>query len=253
VKLTFMGTGTSHGIPMVACKCPVCTSTDPRDRRDRCCLMLEYGGKSLIVDTPPEFRLQCVANEVARVDALFFTHAHADHIFGLDDIRRYCAIQQQILPVYGSPKTVRSLRTVFPYAFDRSRPLVSEVPHLESVEVTGPFELFGKTVLPLELDHGPVRVLGFRIDDFAYCTDCNGIPPATMDRMRGLDVLVLDALRYSPHPTHFTVEQALEIAGRIDARRTYLTHIAHEIRHADLEAKLPPNTFLSYDRLRLSL
>lgn len=253
LKITFMGTGTSHGVPMIGCDCPVCTSTDPRDRRGRCCLLVEYNGAAIVIDTPPEFRLQCVANRVRRVDAVLFTHTHADHIFGLDDIRRYCAMQRQYIPVYGTPQTIRSLRTIFAYAFDHTRPIVSEVPYLAAVEINGPFDLAGKTVIPLDLEHGKSHVLGFRIDDFAYCTDCNRIPAATMDRMRGLDTLVLDGLRYTPHPTHFNLEEAVAVARQLNARRTYFTHIAHEICHADLERKLPPNVFLSHDGLQLTV
>lgn len=248
-----MGTGTSHGIPMIACTCPVCTSSDPRDRRYRCSLMVEYAQRVIIIDTSPEFRLQCIANQVKKVDVLLFTHTHADHIFGLDDIRRFCALQQQKIPCYGSARTIKSLKTVFSYAFDFSRPVFSEIPALTGNEVDGPFELFGKKIIPLVLHHGNDRVLGFRIDNFAYCTDCSHIPDETMEQLQGLEILVLDALRYTPHPTHFNLDQALGAAGRIKARQTYLTHIAHEISHADLEPKLPATVFLSYDGLQLTV
>jgi len=238
---------------MIACQCPICTSADPRDKRHRCSLMIEYGGGVAIIDTPPEFRLQCIANNVATVDSLLFTHTHADHIFGLDDIRRFCALQKQRIPCYGSPQTIKSLKTIFTYAFDYDRPIFSEIPYLTAVEVNGPFDLFGRKVIPLDLFHGQITILGFRIDNFAYCTDCSEIPQSTLDQLRDLDVLVLDALRYTPHPTHFNVEQALAVVQKIKPRRTYFTHIAHEILHADLEAKLPENVFLSFDGLRLEV
>ena len=234
---------------MIACSCPVCTSPDPRDKRNRCSLMLEYDEKVVVVDTAPEFRLQCVALGIQRVDALLFTHTHADHIFGLDDVRRFCSIHGRPIPCYGTAKTIRSLKTIFSYAFDFDRPIYSEIPRLEAREVAGPFDLFGREVIPLELMHGREVVLGFRIGSFAYCTDCSAIPDRTMEQLRGLDVLVLDALRYTPHPTHFNVDQALAAAGRIGAKKTYLTHIAHEILHADLAGKLPESVFLAYDGL----
>jgi phosphoribosyl 1,2-cyclic phosphate phosphodiesterase len=253
LKITFMGTGTSHGIPMIACNCPVCTSSDPRDQRYRCCLMIEYDRHVIIVDTPPEFRLQCIANHVTKVDALLFTHTHADHIFGLDDIRRFCAMQQQKIPCYSSARAIHSLKTIFSYAFKFDRPIYSEIPYLDGIEIDGPFELFGKTIIPLVLHHGNDRVLGFRIGNFAYCTDCSEIPPETMERLQGLDLLVLDALRYTPHPTHFNLDQALAAARTIKAGKTYFIHIAHEIQHADLATKLPENIFLSYDGLQLTV
>ncbi|MFA5864637.1 MAG: MBL fold metallo-hydrolase [Phycisphaerae bacterium] len=253
IRITFLGTGTSHGIPMIACRCPVCASDDSRDKRHRSSLMVEYGGGVIIIDTTPEFRLQCLANNITRVDAILYTHTHADHIFGLDDLRRFTAMQNQKIPCYGSPKTIKTLKTIFPYAFGHTGIVYSEIPNLLDVEVTGPFEFFGKTIIPLELCHGWDKVLGFRIENIAYCTDCSEIPPAAMDQLHGLDILILDALRYTPHPTHFNLDQALIAAQKINARKTYLTHIAHEIKHADLETKLPANIFLSYDGQQLSV
>lgn len=253
IKITFMGTGTSHGIPMIACRCPVCTSDDSRDRRHRCSVMMEFGVGVMIIDTPPEFRLQCIARHVMKIDTLLFTHTHADHIFGLDDIRRFCAIQKQRIPCYGSPRTIKSLQTVFSYAFNADRPIYSEIPYLTAMEIDGPFDLFGKQVIPLTLYHGNDTILGFRVDNFAYCTDCSHIPTETLEKLQGLDLLVLDALRYTPHPTHFNLEQALAAAKTIQAKQTYFTHIAHEIKHADLEPKLPESIHLSYDGLQLTV
>jgi phosphoribosyl 1,2-cyclic phosphate phosphodiesterase len=249
LKITLMGTGTSHGIPMIACKCPVCTSSDPRDRRYRCCVKLEFDGKIIVIDTPPEFRLQCLAHNVEKIDAVLFTHTHADHVFGLDDTRRFSAIYNREIACYGSAKTVASLKRIFPYAFDNQTPEISERPKLTAVEVTSPFDLCGRTIVPLELHHGCQTILGYRVGNFAYCTDCSEIPEATYEKLHGLDTLILDALRYTPHPTHFNVNQAIDAAKRINARQTFFTHIAHEISHADLESRLPENIHLGYDGL----
>jgi phosphoribosyl 1,2-cyclic phosphate phosphodiesterase len=253
LKITFMGTGTSHGVPMIGCQCPVCTSTDPRDRRNRCCLKLEFDGRVVIIDTPPEFRLQCIANDVRRLDAILFTHTHADHIFGLDDTRRFTALQREPIDCYGSPRTLRSLKTVFSYAFDLETPEISERPRLQAREIDGPFDLFGREVIPLEISHGCQKILGFRIGPLAYCTDCSVIPDETLEKLRDLDTLILGCLRYTPHPTHFNVDQALAAAEKIGARRTFFTHIAHEIAHADLEARLPETIRLAHDGLSLEL
>jgi phosphoribosyl 1,2-cyclic phosphate phosphodiesterase len=253
LKITLMGTGTSHGIPMIACKCPVCTSSDPHDQRYRCCVKVEFGNSIIVIDTPPEFRLQCLAHDVPKIDAVLFTHTHADHVFGLDDTRRFSAIHHCEIVCYGSARTVASLKRIFPYAFDNEEPEVSERPKLSAVAVSEPFDLFGQTIIPLELYHGRQSILGYRIDDFAYCTDCSDIPEATYEKLKGVDTLILDALRYTPHPTHFNVDQALVAAKRIGARQTYFTHIAHEIRHADLESKLPKNISLGYDGLSFEL
>jgi phosphoribosyl 1,2-cyclic phosphate phosphodiesterase len=253
MRITFLGTGTSHGIPMIGCKCPVCMSNDPRDKRYRCSVLLEYDQKTVVIDTPPEFRLACIAYKVTQLDAVLFTHTHADHIFGLDDTRRFSALQTQPIRCFGSERTIHSLKTVFSYAFDLKTIAISEQPRLQGIAVDGPFDLFGRLVQPLELFHGPNKIYGFRIGNFAYCTDCSRIPEETFVNLQDLDVLVLDALRYTPHPTHFTVEEAIATAKKIKARKTYFTHIAHEIRHADLELKLPENIHLAYDGLCLTV
>jgi len=250
--ITCLGTGTSHGIPMINCDCPVCRSSDPRDTRHRCSAQIEYGGRSIIIDTAPEFRLQCLANDVRRVDAILFTHAHADHVFGLDDVRRFSSRQGRPIPCYGSARTLETLRTLFPYAVEGcDDEYYSERPRIELNQVEGPFELFGVQVTPVPLYHGRDVVLGYRIGPIAYCTDCSDIPPASRELLRDLDVLVLDGLRYTPHPTHFNVEQAIEAARQIGAKKTYLTHIAHELMHARLAAELPSGIEPAYDGLRV--
>ncbi len=252
-RITFLGTGTSHGIPMIGCFCPVCTSEDSRDVRTRCSVLVEVPQGNIIIDTPPEFRLQCIAHRVTRVDAVLFTHAHADHIFGLDDIRRFCFMQSGPIPCYGSEKTIRSLQKVFSYAFSDPAETYSERPRLVPMVVSGPFSLLDRTVSPLPLAHGRDTVFGFRFGNWAYCTDCSGIPPETAEQLHGLDLLILDGLRYTPHPTHFNVDQALAQIERLGPRTAYLTHIAHEIRHAELAPRLPENVHLPYDGLQLRL
>jgi phosphoribosyl 1,2-cyclic phosphate phosphodiesterase len=253
LRITFLGTGTSHGIPMIGCQCPICTSGDPRDKRNRCGILIEFDGKVVAVDTPPEFRLACLANKVTHLDAILFTHTHADHIFGLDDTRRFTALQMHPIQCFGSERTIHSLKTIFAYAFDLKTIAISEQPRLEGVKIDGPFELFGRRFLPVDLFHGPNKIFGYRIGNFAYCTDCSRIPDETFEKLQNLDVLVLDALRFTPHPTHFTVDEAVAAAKKIKAHTTYFTHIAHEICHADLESKLPKNIHLAYDGLRIEV
>jgi len=249
MKVIFLGTGTSHGIPMIGCDCPVCLSDDPRDKRTRPSILVQFDGYSILIDTTPELRLQCLTCGVSRVDAVLYTHSHADHVVGLDDLRRFNDVAGRAIRCFGTPETINDLKRMFPYAFRYDPDYPSAKPLLEAVEVTGPFELFGRTVIPVPLMHGKMRVLGYRIGDFAYCTDCSDIPSESVALLRDLEVLVLDALRFTPHPTHFNLPQAIEWAERIGARRTFLTHIAHEIKHASVEPTLPEGVSLAYDGL----
>jgi phosphoribosyl 1,2-cyclic phosphate phosphodiesterase len=254
MEVVFLGTGTSHGIPMIACDCPVCRSDDPRDRRNRACVVLRLGagegggGRAILIDSPPELRLAAIANDIRRVDAVLLTHAHADHILGMDDLRRYNNILGGTIPCHASRQTIEIVRNVFGYA---ERPYDNpDRPSLAFAAIDGPTEICGLSVVPLPLLHGRTEVLGFRIGRFAYCTDCSGIPPATLPLLEGLDLLVLGALRYRPHPAHYNMEQALAAVRTIRPRRTLLTHIAHDISHASLSAELPAGVELAYDGLR---
>ncbi len=247
LRVVFLGTGTSHGIPMIGCRCPVCSSGDPHDRRTRTSILIRQGERALLVDTSPELRLQCVACGVTRVDAVLFTHQHADHIVGLDDLRRFNALQQTSLPCYGSKHTLDILQRMFPYAFADDPDYPSAKPHLTLHPIDGPFELFGMPVVPVPLWHGRLPILGYRVGRFAYCTDCSRIPEESIERLSGLDVLVLDALRRRPHPTHMNLDQAVAAARRIGARRTLFTHIAHELMHEAVNAELPAGMALAYD------
>ncbi len=249
LTLTILGSGTSHGIPMIGCHCPVCTSSDPRDRRTRCSALFRYAGRCVLVDASPELRLQCLACGVEHVDAVLFTHAHADHVAGLDDLRIFSQRSGRALPVYGTRETLERLRSAYAYAFEHDPDYPSAKPQLEPRVIEGPFELFGTTVVPVPYRHGSLRVLGYRIGRIAYCPDCSAIPDDARKRLTGLDVLVLDALRRRPHPTHFNLEQAVAEARRISARRTWFTHIAHELGHRQTNAELPPGMELAYDGL----
>lgn len=252
LTITVLGSGTSHGVPMIACDCTVCRSDDPRDRRTRPSIRIEYDRVSLLVDTSPELRLQCLANDVRRVDAVLYTHHHIDHIAGLDDLRRFNWVQEQVLPCYGQAATLARLRSMFAYVFDGDEEYPSAKPRLTLHEIEGPFEIGECRITPIPLLHGRLPVLGFRVGNFAYCTDVSTIPDDSWPLLEGLDVLILDALRKRPHPTHFNLEQAVDHARRIGARQTYFTHIAHELPHAETNRELPSGIELSHDGQRIT-
>ncbi len=252
MRATFLGTGTSTGVPLIGCRCSVCTSDDPRNQRLRPSMMLEIDGAVVVIDTSSDFRQQALRYAIPRVDAVLFTHLHADHILGLDDLRAFNFRQQASIPCFGSEETLAALKRTFRYAFEE----VTEgggVPSIDLLPIEGPFEVVGRKVTPVNLFHGSLSVLGYRLGDFAYLTDCNRIPEESWPLLEGLEVLVLDALRYRPHSTHFNVEQALEVAARIGARRTILTHIAHEIDHTAPRFPLPESVEFGYDGLAFAV
>jgi phosphoribosyl 1,2-cyclic phosphate phosphodiesterase len=256
LTITVLGSGTSHGVPMIACDCAVCTSSDPRNRRTRPSIVIQFDARTLLVDTSPEFRLQCLANNIRRVDAVLYTHHHIDHIAGLDDLRRFNWLQQSVLPCYGQGATLERLRTMFAYVFDEEEDYPSAKPRLALHEINpgAPgVELFGRTVTPIPLLHGKLPVLGFRVGRFAYCTDVSEIPKDSWPLLKDLDVLILDALRIRPHPTHFNLDQAVHHARRIGAKQTYFTHIAHELGHEETNAGLPRNMALGHDGLIIQI
>ena len=253
IELLFLGTGTSAGIPMIGCHCPVCTSVDPHDSRTRPSVVISYGGTHVLIDTTPELRLQCVANGVNRIHAVVYTHAHADHIMGLDDVRRFNAISGGPLDVWADDRTHKVLSRCFEYAFKAPDPASRLFrPHLEPRTIVGPFDIGGQTWTPIDLLHGQMPVLGFRVGKLAYCTDVNRIPEESFAKLQGLDVLVLDGLQRERHTTHFSLEQAMEAASRIGARQTYFTHIAHGMAHEATNRSLPENMRLAYDGQRVT-
>jgi phosphoribosyl 1,2-cyclic phosphate phosphodiesterase len=237
---------------MIGCTCAVCSSPDPRDRRSRPSIYIQCDGASLLVDTGPDLRTQALRFGVTRVDAILYTHGHADHVVGLDDVRRFNALQKSSIACYGDTRTLAEIRQMFGYVFDPATPKGGGIPHVELVEIDpegGPFEAAGVRITPVPVYHGERLILGFRVGIFAYLTDCSRIPDGSWPLLEGVEVVVLDALRERPHPTHFSLSEAVEAAGRIGARHTYFTHIAHDLGHATTCAKLPPSMQLAYDGL----
>jgi len=252
-RVTFLGTGTSHGVPMIGCDCATCRSADPRDRRSRPSIVVNLaGGFCVLVDTSPDLRAQALAFDVRRVDAILFTHSHADHIMGLDEVRRYNVMQRQSIPCYGDAATVAEVRRTFAYVFNPPQQ-GGGVPQIDLFALGGPFCLGGAEFVPVPLWHGTQGVLGYRLGTFAYLTDCSAVPDASWPLLEGVETLVIDALRDRPHPTHFTVAEALAVIARLRPRAAYLTHICHDLGHAATEARLPAGVRVAYDGLSLDI
>lgn len=257
MKLIFLGTGTSFGVPQVGCDCAVCRSDDPRDKRTRVGAVIESGEARILIDTPPELRLQLIANGVTRIDAVLFTHDHADHIHGLDDVRGFTGPEGAPLPMFGPAETVASVSRKFAYVFDPAAKMIpgtskpeGEIRALEpGVEV----RIAGLSVIPFEVPHGTVRVFGYRVGDIGYVTDAKALPPEAESVLRGVRVLVLNALFRKPHPTHFSIAEAVEAARQLGAERTYLTHLTHRVSHAELEAELPDGIRPAFDGLQVKV
>jgi phosphoribosyl 1,2-cyclic phosphate phosphodiesterase len=258
VKLTFLGTGTSFGVPIIGCHCAVCRSPDPRDRRTRVGAVVETDrGTRLLLDTPPELRLQLIANGIERVDAVLYTHDHADHTHGMDDLRAISVRREGALPVYGSAETLAGLARKFPYVFDPAiRPLPGTSKPEGHARALVPFEktrIGDVDVTPVPLPHGQMTVFGYRIGDLAYVTDAKRITPEAAEVLAGARVLVLNALFRTEHPTHLSIPEAVEAARQLGAERTYLTHLTHDNFHADLEAELPRGIAPAFDGLTVRI
>jgi phosphoribosyl 1,2-cyclic phosphate phosphodiesterase len=251
-KFTFLGTGTSTGVPMVGCDCPICRSPNPRNHRYRCAVLLRLPQGNLLIDTPPELRLQLLREKVGLIHAVLYTHSHADHLFGLDDVRPFPRQLGGPVPLYCTGEVERFIRSTFAYAFraDAEGLPAGYLPKLVFQRITEePFEVLGQRVVPIPLIHAHFNVMGFRFGDVAYCTDVSKIPPESWRSLEGLRVLVLDALRLKPHPGHFNVEEALEVIARLRPERSYLTHIAHDLEHEATNRTLPAGVELAYDGL----
>jgi phosphoribosyl 1,2-cyclic phosphate phosphodiesterase len=252
LQITFLGTGTSHGVPMIGCRCATCLSADPRDRRTRPSVFIETDdGGAILIDAGPDLRAQALTHDIGRVDAIVFTHGHADHILGLDDVRRYNHIMRRAMPCFADAQTVDDIRRMFGYVFDPDAPKGGGLPQLELFRIEGPFCLGRQEVVPVPVLHGQRPILGLRLGRFAYLTDCSAIPETSWPLLQDLDVVVLDALRERPHPTHFSIAEALQAGRRIGATRTYFTHMCHDLPHDATCSRLPPGFALAYDGLRL--
>lgn len=249
--LTVLGSGTSMGVPTVGCDCTVCHSSDPHDRRTRPSVMVEYGGSTVLIDTTPDFREQAIREQIRKVDAVLYTHAHADHVLGLDDLRPLSFRHKpNKLPLYARPETADFLRNMFGYIFDANYKF-GGLAEVELRPITGPVELFGARFDPVTVIHGEAEIYGFRFGSAAYLTDHSTVPESSFACLQGLDVLFLDALRHKPHPTHSTVENSLGIVDRLKPKRAFFTHICHDLPHAATNASLPSNVQLAYDGMKL--
>jgi phosphoribosyl 1,2-cyclic phosphate phosphodiesterase len=251
LKITVLGSGTSVGVPTIGCHCSVCSSTDPRDNRLRPSILISYDDRNVLIDTTPDFRTQALRARIDHLDAVIFTHSHADHIMGLDDVRPFNFRQKGQIPIFASPDTMASIHRCFQYIFDGVKK-ESSIPQLDARLIHGgAFEVFGLPFLPVPVVHGRQTIYGFRFGAAAYLTDHSDIPESSMEQLQGLDVLFLDALRYKPHPTHSTVDRSVRTVERLAPRRAFFTHICHDLGHERAESLLPPHIRLAYDGLEI--
>lgn len=252
MKLLFLGTGTSVGVPMVGCRCRVCQSDDPRNQRARASVLIRHGQSNILIDTTPEFRMQALRYGIDRLHAVLFTHTHADHIFGFDDLRAFNMVHGTPVPVYGTPETLNEIRHIFSYVFRPVQPGSSK-PEVELHEVNGRFDLAGLTFTPIPVWHGQMTITGYRVGDLAYITDVSRIPDQSRRLLKNLDVLVLGALRFRPHPTHMTIDEALAVVEDLQPRRAFFTHLSHEVEHEATNRLLPPHVRLAHDGLEVTV
>lgn len=248
--LTVLGSGTSMGVPTIGCDCRVCHSDDPRDSRTRPSVMVQYDQRTVVIDTTPDFRQQAIREAITRIDAVIYTHAHADHVLGLDDLRPLTFRRPDHLPIYAHGATMDRLRSMFHYIFDDSYEY-GGIARLDPHLIAGPFNLFGVCFQPVPILHGKEEIHGYRFGQAAYLTDFSAIPQASMALLEGLDIVFLDALRHRPHPTHSTLENSVELASKLRPRRAFFTHISHDLPHEETNRSLPQNVRLAHDGLRL--
>ncbi len=252
MRVTFLGTGTSQGVPVINCDCPVCTSSNPKNKRMRCSVMVETGSTNILIDTSIDMYRQFIAYPFERIDAILFTHAHADHIFGLDELRRFNYLQSEVIPIYGNTETINRIKHVFNYALNNGQ-LVPGVPNMTTNCIDNIFTIKKIKIIPISLMHGKDKILGYRISNFAYCTDVSLIPKESYTLLQNLDVLVLGALRERKHSNHFNLEEAIAEAKKIGAKNTYFTHISHMLDHVAHGQILPESCSFAYDGLSIEI
>lgn len=248
MKITFLGTGTSFGVPMIGCECNVCTSDNPKNSRTRSSVLVTKDGFSILIDAATELRIQCLKNKVQRVDAVLLTHSHADHVLGLDDLRHFNIRQKTNIPVYGSEETVFMINKMFWYVFENTY-CDKNKPKFTLKTINGTFKISDLEIIPIDVMHGKEKVTAYRLDNFAYVTDVSNIPPDSMAKLEGLDLLILDALRMYPHEKHFSIDQALSVVDKLGPKQTFFTHIAHDLEYDTTNKILPAGTKLSHDGL----
>ena len=248
--LTVLGSGTSMGVPTIGCTCRVCTSSDPHDQRTRPSVMLQYDGRCVLIDTTPDFRQQAIRERISRIDAILYTHSHADHILGLDDVRPLSFRATEKIPLYAHQNTADAMEGIFRYIFE-SNYKFGGIARVQMNRINGALDLFGARFEPIRIIHGDADIHGFRFGSAAYLTDFSEIPPESMERLRGLDILFLDALRHRPHPTHSTVENSLRLVKELAPKRAFFTHISHDLPHEETNRTLPEHVRLAHDGLKL--
>jgi phosphoribosyl 1,2-cyclic phosphate phosphodiesterase len=253
MQLTMLGVGSSAGTPVVGCNCATCNSDNPRNQRTRCSSLITLdSGENILIDTGPDLRNQSLRENIKRVDAVLYTHTHADHLHGIDDLRAFCQIQRKQIPLYAKEDAVDHIKQKFGYVL-RDPSDFWEMPVLRTETIFGPFEMFGVKITPIPVMHGKSHILGYRIGNLAYMTDVSEIPESSLALLKGLDVVLLDCLREKSHPTHINIEQSLAYIGRIKAKQSYMIHMTHELEYSSLSKKLPKDVFVGFDGLKLHI
>lgn len=252
MKITILGCGTSTGVPVIGCKCSICASRDIKNKRTRSSLLVTVNSKNILIDTSTDLRQQALSHNIERIDAVLYTHPHADHIHGIDELRSFNMIQKRSIPCYGSEFTINRIRDVFNYIFTNNEN-DSWKPELETFLISAPFDLFGLLIQPINIYHGNMQILGFRIGGLAYITDCSQIPDDSKKMLDNLDVLILGALRHKPHPTHFSIQEAVQIGAELKSKRVILTHLSHNLDYSETNKALPDGFELAYDGMEIEL
>lgn len=252
MKIIILGCGTSTGVPVIGCKCSVCISKNPKDKRTRTSALITVNGKNILIDTSTDLRQQSLANNVQRIDAVIYTHPHADHIHGIDELRSFNIVQREKIPCYGNDFTIKRIKEMFNYIFT-TEDMESWTPELEIFKISSAFDLFGIKIQPVNILHGRLNIFGYRIGNFAYVTDCSQVPNESKGLLEKLDLLVLGALRHKPHPTHFSIQQAVELIDELKPKKTILTHLSHNIGFEETNKSLPDSIELAYDGMEIAL